>query len=582
MDYKQRMEKWLFSSKVSESDKQTIIDAPESIKEDMFAKDLEFGTGGIRALLGPGSNRLNVFTVKRATIGVCNFLSKKYKNSDKKLSVAISFDNRHGSIEFRDVAAKIFTDYGFDVFTFNKPHPTPELSYTVRHLNCVAGVMITASHNPKEYNGYKLYDEDGCQAVYKNVEDVIAEINNLINEIDVSYEVDSYVTKGSVHFLDSNEDYDNEFIDKELTTSLYKEYFNGERLTKIIFTPQCGCNCKLGPKILREAGYQVLTVPTQDDFDPDFKGTENPNPETYEAYKKAIALLNEKNEEGEKYNLILCTDPDADRCGLAFINSKGDIQRLTGNQTGALLIDFVLSTRKRRNELPHNGCICNTFVTSGQGAKVAKMYNIPTRTTATGFKYIGNMINRMKDDHQEYLFGYEESYGYLLADYIRDKDSLQSILAIADMNEYYLRQGKTLDQAMKDLDRKTGHYFDTQVNIFFSGAAGQRNMLEGIKKIRSNPPFELGGLKVEQVSDYLDRKTLDGQTHRVTEMNLPDVDKTNCLRFDFEGGSFLAIRPSGTEPKVKFYIEIINDDDSKASKIADKISKQLKKIMGLE
>lgn len=581
MDYKSKVEKWLNSSLVSEEDKKIIRSSSNEKLIDMFGKDLEFGTGGIRALLGPGSNRLNILTVRRATIGVCNFLRQKYRFDDEKKSVAISFDNRHFSKEFRDIASKVFTEYGFDVYTFNDPHPTPELSYTVRKLKCVAGVMITASHNPKEYNGYKLYDEDGCQAVYKNVEDVIFAIKLLPDEIDCTYNKIDDKHVGKITILDKTKDYDNEYINKELTTSLYKDTYTGERMTKIIFTPECGCDCYLGPKALREAGYEVLTVPEQDFFDPDFKGTENPNPETDGAYKKAIELLETENSKGKKYNLILATDPDADRCGLAFVNSKGKVQRLTGNQTGSLLIDFVLGTLKRRNKLPHNGCICNTFVTSMQGQKIAESYNIPTRTTATGFKYIGNMINRMQQDHQEFLFGYEESYGYLLADYIRDKDSIQSIVAIADMVEYYIRQGKTLDLALEDLERKTGHYFDTQVNIFFEGLSGQTKMLDQITRIRKNPPLSLAGKKIVKMSDYLERKIFFTKDKSFEKMDLPDIDKTNCLRFDFEDGAFLAIRPSGTEPKMKFYIELISDNDMLAKDLADKMSIELKKLMGI-
>lgn len=581
MDYLSRANKWLKSSEVTDQEKEIIRNSSSEELKEMFSSDLEFGTGGMRALLGPGSSRLNCLTVRRATIGACQYLKKRYQGSNEKKAVAISFDNRHCSKEFRDTASKVFTEYGFDVYTFKDPHPTPELSYTVRHLGCVAGVMITASHNPKVYNGYKLYDEEGCQCVYKTVDDVIESIHSLPDEIDVSYQKVDDEKIGKITYLDEDDSYDEEFIKKELTTSLYKEVFTGRRKTKIIFTPQCGCDCKVGPMALTGAGYSVKTVPTQDKFDPDFTGTPNPNPETEEAYLAAIDLLKKENEAGEDYNLILCTDPDADRCGLAFINSKGKIERFTGNQTGALLIDFILGTLKRMNKLPVNGYICNTFVTSNQGAKAASLYGVKTRTTATGFKYIGNMIDRMKEDHQTYLFGYEESYGYLLADFIRDKDSLQSIVAIADMNEYYLRQGKTLDIALQELDLKTKHHFNTQVNIYFKGEGSLENMLHQIDEIRNNPPKHLGDKDVVTVSDYLKRKVINFKDDRVEEMNLPDIDITNCIRFDFSDDSFLAIRPSGTEPKMKFYIEIVGKEDDIAKQEADKISTQLKGLMGL-
>ncbi len=579
MDYLQKMENWLASTLVSQEEKEIIRTADEDTKKEMFSSDLHFGTAGMRALLGPGSARLNILTVRRATIGVAQFLLSKYgKDACRERGFAISFDNRHYSKEFRDIASKVLTELGFNVFTFRDPHPTPELSYTVRHLHCVGGLMITASHNPKEYNGYKVYDEEGCQAVYENIEGLIKEIDALKDELTVSYTpVEEF---GKITYLDDDESYDEEYVKKEISTSLYKDVFEGERLTKIVFTPECGCDCKVGPMALRGAGYVVSTVPGQDYFDPDFTNTPNPNPETEEAYLGAYKHIKELNDKGGKFNLIMATDPDADRMGIAFINSKGELQRFTGNQTGALLIDYVLGTLDRRSLLPSNGCICNTFVTGAQGAKAAKLYNIKVRTTATGFKYIGDMASRMPEEGDKYLFGYEESYGYLLADFIRDKDSLQSIIAIADMCEFYLRQGKTLDVALKELDKKTGHYYDTQVNIYFKGAGSLDKMNEEISNVRNNPFSTLAGKKVKTMSDYLNRKIIDFENHSTKDMDLPDIDKTNCLRFDFEDESFLCIRPSGTEPKVKFYIEIVKEDEI-AKEEAKMMADELKAIMHL-
>lgn len=579
MDYLQKMENWLASDLVSQEEKEIIKKADEDTKKEMFSSDLHFGTAGMRALLGPGSARLNILTVRRATIGVAQFLLSKYgKEACRERGFAISFDNRHYSKEFRDTAGKVLTELGFNVFTFRDPHPTPELSYTVRHLHCVGGLMITASHNPKEYNGYKVYDEEGCQAVYENIDGLIKEIDALKDELTVSYT--PVAEFGKITYLDDDDAYDEEYVKKEISTSLYKDVFEGERLTKIVFTPECGCDCKVGPMALRGAGYTVSTVPGQDYFDPDFTNTPNPNPETEEAYLGAYKHIKELNAKGEKFNLIMATDPDADRMGIAFINSKGELQRFTGNQTGALLIDYVLGTLERRSLLPSNGCICNTFVTGAQGAKAAKLYNIKVRTTATGFKYIGDMASRMPEEGDKYLFGYEESYGYLLADFIRDKDSLQSIIAIADMCEFYLRQGKTLDVALKELDKKTGHYYDTQVNIYFKGAGSLDKMNEEISNVRNNPFSTLAGKKVKTMSDYLNRKIIDFENHSTKEMDLPDIDKTNCLRFDFEDESFLCIRPSGTEPKVKFYIEIVKEDEI-AKEEAKKMADELKAIMHL-
>ena len=581
MSHQEKRDAWLNSSWVSEEDKEFIRKQNEETLEEMFGSDLAFGTAGMRALLGPGSARLNILTVRRATIGVGLFLDQKYGEAAKKRGVAISFDNRHYSKEFRDIATKVLREMGYNIYTFKDPHSTPELSYTVRKMNCAGGLMITASHNPREYNGYKFYDEKGCQGVYDTIDGLVEIIKNLEDELTVSYTPVSPVEYGSVEYLDEDDKYDEEFINKELTTSLYKDVFTGERLTKIIFSPECGCNCKTGPMILTKAGYQVQTVPGQDFFDPDFKGTENPNPETLGAYTGAINLMKELKQKGENYNLILVTDPDADRCGIAFLDREGKIQRYTGNQTGALLIDYVLGNLKKRNKLPENGVICNTFVTGGQGSKVASLYGIKTRTTATGFKYIGNMADKINSLGEKYLFGYEESYGYLLADFIRDKDSLQSILAIADMCEYHLRQGKTLDMAYEELNERTGKYFNDQVSVFFTGANSLERMNSELTKLRSNPPRVINGVKVETLYDYKTRTIYDFVNSHKESLNDPDIDTTNCLRFNLPDG-FIAVRPSGTEPKVKFYFEIQGHDDAEAKAIMNERANYLKKLMGLE
>lgn len=581
MSYQEKKDAWLNSSWVSEEDKDFIRKQNEETLDEMFSTDLSFGTAGMRALLGPGSARLNILTVRRATIGVGLFLKQKYGPVALKRGVAISFDNRHYSKEFRDIATKVLREMGYNIFTFKDPHSTPELSYTVRKNNCAGGLMITASHNPREYNGYKFYDEKGCQGVYDTIDGLIEIIKGLDDELTVTYEKVDPKEYGSVTFLDEDDEYDVEFIDKELTTSLYKDVFTGERLTKIIFSPECGCNCKTGPMILRKAGYTVQTVPGQDFFDPDFKGTDNPNPETLGAYTGAIRLMKELKDKGETYNLILVTDPDADRCGIAFLDRNGNIRRYTGNQTGALLIDYVLSTLKKRNQLPENGVICNTFVTGGQGSKVASLYGIKTRTTATGFKYIGNMADKIHSLGEKYLFGYEESYGYLLSDFVRDKDSLQSILAIADMCEYYLRQGKTLDMAYEELNQRTGKYFNDQVSVFFTGADSLARMNSELSKLRLNPPKVIAGTKVETLYDYKTRTIYNFKNLHKESLNDPDIDTTNCLRFNLDDG-FIAVRPSGTEPKVKFYFEIRGKEDEEAKAIMNERANYLKKLMGLE
>ena len=573
----EKKESWLNSDKVDDVYKKQIMEASDEEIKDMFSSSLYFGTAGVRSILGPGSSRLNTLTVKRMTVGVALFLLKNYTLKDcKERGVAISFDNRHYSKEFRDIAAKVLTEMGISVHTFIDPHPTPELSYTVRKLHCIGGIMITASHNTKEYNGYKFYDENGCQGVYEHIDDLIKIINELPDELEITYGVEPKDRQGSINYLDSDEDFDNEFIETEVSTSLYKDVFKGQRLTKIVFSPECGCNCKVGPMALSKAGYEVKTVPNQDFFDPDFTGTNSPNPEVDAAYEGAYTLLRTLNANNEQYNLILATDPDADRCGLAFINSKGEIERFNGNQTGALLLDFRLKTLKNRNCLDSNGYICNTFVTSSQGEKIAKMYGQKVKTTATGFKYIGDLIEKSKDE--KFLFGYEESYGYLIVDFARDKDSLQSIINIADMCEYYLRQGKTLDVAYRDLCLKTGQYYNSQVSLYFKGAQAKDIMNSEVTKLRDNPPSVIADSNVITLYDYLNRTITDFAKNETKELGESYVDKTNCLKFMLKDG-FIAIRPSGTEPKVKIYFEVIGKSEKDAKIEVEKRAKHLKEIL---
>ncbi len=584
MTYLEKKQAWLDSDLVEEKDKEIIRNCDDETLLEMFSSDLAFGTAGMRALLGPGSARLNNLTVRKATIGVANFLLRKYgAEAARNRGFAISFDNRHYSKEFRDTASKVLTEMGFNVYTFRDPHPTPELSYTVRHLNCVGGLMLTASHNPKEYNGYKFYDEKGCQGVYRIIDGVIASIKALPDELSCTYEKVPEDKIGKVRFLDDDENYDLEFVNKEVATSLYLEAYGATRLTRIIFSPECGCDCKVGPLALRKAGYEVATVPGQDYFDPDFTHTENPNPETDGAYKGAYETLKKLNASSDKkFHIIIVTDPDADRCGLAFVNSKGELQRFNGNQTGALLIDFLLGTLQRRNALPNRGVICNTFVTGSQGAEIAKSYGVGVRTTATGFKYIGNMADRLEMVGEKYLFGYEESYGYLLADFVRDKDSLQSIVAIADMTEYYLRQGKTLDVAYEELSKRTGRFFNEQISVEFKGANALERMSNEIDKLRNDPPQVIDGEQVETIYDYLKRLITDFTRGYKASLNDPDIDYSDCLRFNFKNGGFIAIRPSGTEPKVKFYVETVGLPDEEAKKAGERKVAELKKRMGLE
>ena len=447
MDYKQKAQEWLASDKVSEADKAIIRAADDAKLFDMFGADIEFGTAGLRGELGPGTNRLNPLVVRRATVGMAHFVLNTYGEEGKRRGVAVSFDNRHMSEEFSREVCAILNAYGINTFSFACPHPTPELSYTVRECHCVAGVMITASHNPAKYNGYKVYDETGDQMVYENIDNLVREISNLPGFLDVVVEPAEVPGVNTV----LGENFDKRFVDREASTSILNTAGQiSSKHVKIVLTPQCGTNVFLGPWSLRECGYEVTSVPGQDRWDGDFDGVEFPNPEFDCAWVKAEKLLMELHEKDPAYTIAICNDPDADRVGLGFIGRDGKFHRYTGNQTGALLIDFILGERQRQGNLPADGVVYNSFVTSAFGATVAeKKYGMTVKWVPTGFKYIGYAI-----EHSEapFMFGYEESYGYLTKEFVRDKDCLQSNIAIADMAEDCYRKGITIDERFAQLE----------------------------------------------------------------------------------------------------------------------------------
>lgn len=578
-DAVERKEAWLKSDRVSEKDKAYIKSCNNATIEEMFGSNLTFGTAGLRALLGPGTSRMNALTVRRASIGVARHLLNRFGAQECSIrGAAISFDNRHYSKEFRDIVCRVFIEHGIKVYTFHNPHPTPELSYAIRKLNCLGGIMITASHNQREYNGYKFYDEKGCQGVYETIDDLINVINSLPDELTVSYHALDEDHVGIVTYLDETNDFDKEYISEEAKTSLFRGSFAGPRKTKIVFSPSCGCNCIVGPMLLTKAGYEFAVVPGQDKFDPDFTNMEDPNPENDAAYSRAITYLS--SDLSHKYNLILVTDPDADRCGLAFLNSQGKIGRLTGNQIGALLLDYKLAVLKEKGILPKEGVVCTTFVSTTQAQKICDEYGVGIRILATGFKYIGNLIDKIKFNSQKFLFGFEESYGYLLTDLVRDKDSLQAIIAIADMNEYYLRKGLTLDSAYEKLCSKTGTYYNTQRSIEIKGAGSLEKVKNGINKLRSSMIDTLGTLRVKTITDYLKRTVINMVNKSGLSLDDNDIDRTDCIRYDLRDGGFVAVRPSGTEPKVKIYFEIYNRPESEAIILVDKINDQIRKIAG--
>ncbi len=559
----EKYQRWLNDSSISKEDKEILKSLTKEQINDAFYRDLEFGTAGIRGILGPGSNRLNLKIVRKATVGFAKYLLETYKDAKEK-GVCISHDNRLFSREFTLETARVLQTFGIKAYIFDSLRPTPELSYAVRYMKAVGGVMITASHNPKEYNGYKVYDENGCQLVPSKIKRLVEIIDNLGFELDVQEGNET----APLIVMDEkvDKDYCKEVIDISLNKELSKDKI------KIVFSPQHGTSYVNAMKIFNELRYNVIEVKEQCSPDPLFSNTKSPNPENKEAYELAL-------EYAKKFDadLILTTDPDADRVGIAFKNSKGEYQLYTGNETGALLIDYVLSQRKQKGLLSNNGVLFNTIVTSSLGEKIAKSYSLSVESLLTGFKFIGDRIHHYeKTKEKTFEFGYEESYGYLIKPFVRDKDSLQALVMISEMTNYYLLKGLRLDEVMDKLQQKYGYHHDELYSIYFEGQQGGEKMKKIMASLREKPFKSINGLKVLYYEDYLTLKRYREKIEEIVGLPTSDV-----LKYYLEDGSTIAIRPSGTEPKCKFYYGAVGKDET-VSKKPKQLHQALLKILNLD
>ena len=560
----QNYERWLNSPKVDEATKEQLRKMNQAQIDDAFFKDVEFGTAGMRGVLGPGTNRLNDFTVKKASVGFAQYVLELFPKA-KEMGVVISHDNRHQSREFTLLTAKVLNDFGIKAYIFDALRPTPELSFAVRYLKACGGVMITASHNPKEYNGYKVYDETGCQLVPDKIKRLLELIAALPNELEVEYQVAE--KPGETIVLDN--EVDDEYvrlcegiaINKDLDKSNFK----------IIFTPNHGTSYVPSMRIFSDLGYEIIPVKSQCTPDPDFSGTLSPNPEDPRSYIEGLKLAKEV---GAK--LLVMTDPDGDRVGVGYLASDGTYQTFTGNQSAAILLDYILSERKKRGELSDNGVMYNTIVTSSLGKEIASFYGVKTEQFLTGFKFIGNRIDYYeKLGHgPKFEFGYEESYGCLIAPFARDKDGCQAILLYCEMALYYDKLGKPLDVVWDELQQRFGYHLDIAYSIEFKGSSGQQAMDNLMDGLHDKPLQELDGVKVVRVEDYLKQKAFEGGKEEA--INLP---KSNVVKLYFENGNTITVRPSGTEPKVKFYIGMKSEnklDKSASDALYAKLKKALK------
>ena len=546
----ERYQQWLDSPRVGEQDKEILRKMSNEDIDDAFYKDIEFGTAGMRGIIGPGTNRINFYTVRKATIGFAQYLLAKFKNARER-GVVISHDNRHMSREFVFECAQVLNLMGFRAFIFDSLRPTPELSFGVRFKRACGGIMITASHNPKEYNGYKVYDENGCQLVPKKIEKLLKIINNMPSAIDC--DIPLYKNAGEFDILTYklDETYLDLIKNIQINSNLNKKDF------KVVYSPEHGTSFVNAIRIFKECGYHVYPVLSQCAPDPNFTGTLTPNPEDPNAYIEAINYAKKINAD-----LICITDPDGDRVGIAARKRDGEYRIFTGNESGALLMNYIFKERERLGLLSKNGVMYNTIVTSSLGDKIATSYGVKTESFLTGFKYIGDRIQYYEENRgPDFEFGYEESYGCLISPFVRDKDGIQAILLYTEMTLFYKLKGLTLDEQYDRLEQRFGYHTTITHSITFKGSKGHNDMINLIDYIRRNPVENLCNHKVVKYNDYLNQVSYTD--NKVDKINL---ESSNVLKFIFDDGSSIAIRPSGTEPKCKIYVEAVSTSREKADR----------------
>ena len=552
----EKYNEWIQSPNVPVSVKNELRNMTAEEIDDAFYKNIEFGTAGMRGILGPGTNRINIFTVRKATIAFGLFLEKTVPNAKEK-GVVISHDNRYMSREFTFECSYVLMKMGFNTFIFDSLRPTPELSFAVRFMKAAGGVMITASHNPKEYNGYKVYDYTGCQIVPKEIAPLIEIINGLPSEINCEVPVSE--KEGQFNILDHQVDseYVSEVREIQINPTLNKKDF------KIVYSPQHGASCVNALRVFKKSGYKVYPVISQCAPDPAFSGTLTPNPEDPRAYEQA--LIYAKNVDAD---LVCTTDPDGDRVGIAGKCRDGHYRLFNGNESAALLMNYIFHERERAGSLSKNGVMYNTIVTSSLGEKIASSYGVKNEQFLTGFKYIGNRIHYYEEHGgPDFEFGYEESYGCIISPIVRDKDGIQAILLYSEMALFYKLHNKTLEEQLNEIQEKFGYHHEVTHSIQFKGSKGNQDMLDLMNNIRKNPLDELCGLKVEKWNDYL---TQFSHKKKVQE-RIFNLDASNVIKFFFEDGSTISIRPSGTEPKCKFYVEGVGKTDVEARALEEKL-----------
>lgn len=573
MDIKQTYNEWLENA-VEDKDLKAELESIKNNEDeiyDRFYTALKFGTAGLRGIIGAGTNRMNIYVVRQATQGLANYVLKKYGNG----SVAISHDSRIKADLFMNEAARVLAANGIKVYITSELQPTPVLSYLVRYFKCQAGIMVTASHNPAAYNGYKAYGEDGCQMTDVAANTVYDEISKLDMFKDVKIaDFDEAVKSGMIEYVDESV-YDT-YLEKVMEQQVNPGVCKGADI-KVVYTPLNGTGNKLVRKVLGKIGVNdVVVVPEQELPDGNFTTCPYPNPEIKEALAKGLELC-----EKEQPDLLLATDPDADRVGIAVKDYDGSYRLISGNEDGVMLTNYILSCKKASGKLPEKPVVVKTIVTTKLINKLCEKYGCELKNVLTGFKYIGEVILNLEKKHEEnrYLFGFEESYGYLSGTYVRDKDAVVASMLVCEMAAYYKKQGKSLAEVIDGLYEEFGYYLNQTYSFEFGGAAGMQKMADIMTAVRDNTPKSIAGYDVVKVSDYLLRKETDVATGSITDIDLP---KSNVIALHLADDNAVIIRPSGTEPKIKLYITSVGKDKDNAAEICEKLVVASKEILGIE
>ncbi len=562
MSYQENYQKWVDFAELPDYLRQDLENMDEKTKEDAFYTNLEFGTAGMRGLIGAGTNRINIYVVRQATEGLARLIESKGGN-EKERGVAIAYDSRHFSPEFAFESAAVLAKHGIKSYVFESLRPTPELSFAVRHLNCFAGIMVTASHNPAPFNGYKVYGEDGGQMPPHDADALTTYIRAIENPFAVEVaDVEAEKASGLIEVIGEAVDveYLKEVKDVNINPALIEEF--GKDM-KIVYTPLHGTGEMLARRALAQAGFDsVQVVEAQATADPDFSTVKSPNPESQAAFALAEELGRQVGAD-----VLVATDPDADRVGVEVLQKDGSYLNLSGNQIGAIMAKYILEAHKNAGTLPENAALCKSIVSTDLVTKIAESYGATMFNVLTGFKFIAEKIQEFEEKHNHtYMMGFEESFGYLIKPFVRDKDAIQAVLVVAELAAYYRSRGLTLADGIEEIYKEYGYYAEKTISVTLSGVDGAEQIKAIMAKFRNNAPKEWNATAITVVEDFK-AQTATAADGTVTNLTTPPSD---VLKYTLADGSWIAARPSGTEPKIKFYIAVVGETNEKSqAKIAN-------------